>query len=96
MRVDGGMAANGWLLQRLADITGLAVERPTYGETTVLGAAFLAGLGVGVYPSRDAVTAAWHADFQAKPRISTQARAQALAGWHDAVARTRSRSAGHD
>jgi glycerol kinase len=90
MRVDGGMAANGWLLQRLADITGLAVERPTYGETTVLGAAFLAGLGAGVYPSLDAVTAAWHANFQAKPRISAQARASGLAGWNAAVGRTRS------
>ena len=48
LKVDGGMVENNWFCQRLADLTGLAVERPTVIETTALGAAYLAGLGVGM------------------------------------------------
>ena len=87
LRVDGGMAANRWLLQFLADITNLPVERPVYGETTVLGAAFLAGLGAGLFTSLDDIKAAWSLDFRAVPRMPARARAELLAGWQEAVAR---------
>ena len=83
------MAANKWLLQFLADVTGLPVERPAYGETTVLGAAFLAGLGVGLYPTLQAIEAVWRLDFRSTPRASPEQRAARLAGWQDAVARVR-------
>ncbi|TAL04237.1 MAG: glycerol kinase [Rhodospirillaceae bacterium] len=89
LRVDGGMAANRWLLQFLADITNLPVERPIYGETTVLGAAFLAGLGIGIYSDLHAVEAAWRLDFQAIPTMAGGQRTARIAGWRDAVARIR-------
>ncbi len=87
LRVDGGMVANNWLMQMLADITGLTVERPVYGETTVLGAAFLAGLGAGIFASPDDVKAAWKLDFSAHPRLSADRRAAMRAGWRAAVGR---------
>ncbi len=87
LRVDGGMAANNWLLQFLADITQTPVERPIYGETTVLGAAFLAALGRGIFSSLDEVKAAWRLNFRATPQMPDAARAVLLAGWRDAVAR---------
>ncbi len=87
LRVDGGMVSNKWLVQRLADLTGLPVERPAYGETTVLGAAFLAGLGAGLFASPDAIKAAWKLDFSARPRLAPETRAVLLAGWRVAVGR---------
>jgi glycerol kinase len=87
LRVDGGMATNGWFLQFLADVTGLAVERPVCGETTVLGAAFLAGLGSGVFSSLDEIKTAWSQDFLARPRMEPARRARLLAGWGAAVRR---------
>jgi glycerol kinase len=89
LRVDGGMTANKWLLQFLADTTNLPVERPVYGETTVLGAAFLAGLGVGLFASLEAVEAAWRRDFRAAPNTTWDQRAVRLQGWQDAVKRVR-------
>jgi glycerol kinase len=90
LRVDGGMVANRWLLQFLSDITGLPVERPVYGETTVLGAAFLAGLGVGLFRSLHDIETAWRLDFRAAPSRPEARRAELLAGWRDAVGRVRS------
>lgn len=87
LRVDGGMVANRWLIQSLADITNLPVERPVYGETTVLGAAFLAGLGVGLFASLDEIKAAWKLDFSAQPQLSSARRDAARAGWRAAIAR---------
>jgi glycerol kinase len=58
LRVDGGMTANDWLCGFLADLNGVAVERPAMRECTALGAAFLAGLGVGLWPDLDALRAA--------------------------------------
>ncbi len=87
LRVDGGMVANHWLMQRMADITGLAVERPVYGETTVLGAAFLAGLGAGIFASPDDVKAAWKLDFSTHPGLAPARRETLLAGWRTAVGR---------
>ena len=89
LRVDGGMVANRWLLQFLSDITGLPVERPVYGETTVLGAAFLAGLGAGLFQSLHDIATAWRLDFRAVPTRPTARRNELLAGWQAAVARVR-------
>ena len=87
LRVDGGMAANTWFLQFLADMTDVPVERPASAETTVAGAAFLAGLGSSVFGSLNDIKAAWTLDFRASPKISRTTRAALLDGWHKAVAR---------
>lgn len=89
LRVDGGMVANDWLLQRLADITGLRVERPKVTETTALGAAYLAGLGSGLYKSPTELSGHWALDAAFEPRMSSDERASRYAGWQNAVARIR-------
>ena len=88
LRVDGGMVANNWLLQRLADLTGLAVERPEIIETTALGAAYLAGLQHGFYDSLEDLSAQWALDARFEPAIGRAAREHIVEGWHDAVRRT--------
>ncbi len=88
LRVDGGMVANNWLLQRLADLTGLAVERPEIIETTALGAAYLAGLQHGIYDSLEALDSQWALNQRFEPAISRSAREHIVDGWHDAVRRT--------
>jgi len=87
LRVDGGMIANNWLLQFLADITQVPVERPVYAETTVRGAAFLAGLGCGLYSSLEEIASAWRLEFRATPRMDEQQRRSLLDGWQEAVGR---------
>jgi glycerol kinase len=87
LRVDGGMAENDWMLQRLADLTGLPVERPADTETTALGATYLAGLGHGVWDSLEAVQANWAAERRFEPSIDEAARNEAVRGWHTAVQR---------
>ena len=89
LRVDGGMAANDWLMQRLADLLGLPVERPVVIETTALGAAFLAGLGCGLYASLDEIGALWSLDRAFTPAIDQGERETLYEGWKDAVARLR-------
>jgi glycerol kinase len=90
LRVDGGMVANNWFAQCLADTLGLPVERPRFAETTVLGAAALAGLGAGFYPSLEALARNWQRDALFEPRSDEAAREAGYAGWRDAVARVRS------
>ncbi len=90
VRVDGGMVANDWLCQFLADILNRPVERPGVSETTALGAAYLAGLEVGLYPSLDAVAGAWRLERRFEPQMSAPERQRLFAGWQDAVRRTRS------
>jgi glycerol kinase len=90
LRVDGGMVVNNWFAQCLADTLGLPVERPRFTETTVLGAAALAGLGSGLYPSLEAVAAHWRRDRLFEPHKDAAAREEGYAGWRDAVARVRS------
>jgi glycerol kinase len=87
LRIDGGMVANDWMAQDLADMLGIDVERPGFIETTALGAAMLAGVGAGLYPSlsdaakmRDGVTR-----FQ--PKMDAATRNTRLDGWADALAR---------
>ncbi|HJR36736.1 MAG TPA: FGGY-family carbohydrate kinase, partial [Gemmatimonadales bacterium] len=87
LRVDGGASANDWLMQFQADVLGVPVERPDLVETTALGAAALAGLALGVWPSLDAFTATRrHAVF--RPRSSPKSREKLLAGWKRAVETT--------
>ncbi len=85
LRVDGGMVANNWLLQCLADITGVPVERPVNIETTALGAARLAGLASGVYDSLDAMSSAWQLDRRAEPGLDPALRKQRIRSWTAAV-----------
>jgi glycerol kinase len=88
LRVDGGMAANDWLCQFLADILQAPVERPANVETTALGAAFLAGLGVGVWSGLDAVAATWALERRFEPKMTAALRKQMLDGWQRAVRQT--------
>jgi glycerol kinase len=89
LRVDGGAAANDFLLQRQADLLGVPVERPRVRETTALGAAFLAGLAAGVWPSLPALAPRWQRDRLFEPQISADERAATLATWRRAVERAR-------
>jgi glycerol kinase len=88
LRVDGGMVANDWMMQFLADILDLPVERPKVMETTALGAAFLAGLKAGMYSSTDDVSAIWRRDARFEPKMKASERNELLAGWRKAVERT--------
>ena len=90
LRVDGGMVANDWLMQRLADLNGCTVERPVVAETTALGAAALAGLGVGLMSSLDDISRTWQSAGQFDPVMAADERDRRYAGWQDAVARVRS------
>ena len=85
LRIDGGMAANDWLAQDLADVTGLAVERPSFVETTALGAAMLAGLGCGLFASFEEAARMRGAARRFEPRMEEEHRARRLAGWREAV-----------
>ena len=87
LRVDGGMAANGWLMQFLADLLGVTVERPVTVETTALGAAYLAGLGAGFIGSIGETKDLWQADRSFTPAMPAVERDRLYAGWQRAVAR---------
>jgi glycerol kinase len=88
LRVDGGMVASNWTMQFLADILDAPVDRPTILETTALGAAWLAGSKVGVWPGMQDFAARWALDRQFKPQMEPKLRKRKLAGWRDAVRRT--------
>ena len=90
LRVDGGMVANDWLMQFLADILDIPVDRPTIIETTALGAAYLAGLGCGVYASLDDIAERWQLDRRFNPAMADARRQTLYGGWLDAVDRVRS------
>lgn len=90
IRVDGGMVANDWVLQRLADITGCHIQRPAVIETTALGAAYLAGLQCGIYSSMDELAQRWRVDHEATPQMDATSRTRRLEGWHRAVRATQS------
>lgn len=85
LRVDGGMTANNWLLQFLADILNIKVERPKCIDTTALGAAYLAGLQVGVYQSLEDISSHWQQDAVFKPSIDQVLREALYAGWKNAL-----------
>jgi glycerol kinase len=86
--VDGGAAANDLLMQIQADVLGVPVVRPKNVETTVLGAAYLAGIAAGVWSDREAVRSTWEVDRRFEPRWSTDERTTRLAAWREAVSRT--------
>ncbi|MBV8802653.1 MAG: glycerol kinase GlpK [Gammaproteobacteria bacterium] len=87
LRVDGGMVANNWLLQFLADILNVEVQRPVCIETSALGAAFLAGLQVGIYSSIDEISLLWKANASFKPALSIENRDVLYTGWKKAITR---------
>jgi glycerol kinase len=89
VRVDGGMVANDWVCQFLADILDLPVERPVVTETTALGAACLAGLEAGLYPSLEAVANMWRCQRRFEPGMPPSERARLYGGWLSAVRRVR-------
>jgi glycerol kinase len=92
LRVDGGMVASDWTMQRLADILDAPVDRPTILETTALGAAWLAGSRAGVWPQAGEFAGAWALDRRFEPEMDTTHRSAKLKGWRDAVRRTLSAS----
>ena len=91
LRIDGGMAANAWLCQFLADILEVPVERPGNLETTALGAAFLSGLSTGVWDDLDELSSRWKMSDRFEPRMDRPKRERLIAGWRHAVERTLSR-----
>jgi glycerol kinase len=88
LRVDGGMVASDWTMQFLADILEAPIDRPTILETTALGAAWLAGSAVGVWPGMEEFAKAWARERQFGPTMMAAERNRRLKGWHDAVRRT--------
>ncbi|MDX1657557.1 MAG: glycerol kinase GlpK [Nitriliruptorales bacterium] len=88
LRVDGGAAKNDLLCQFQADLLGAPVLRPEQQETTVQGAAFLAGLGAGVWSSTDELADVWRLDRRFEPQMDGAAREQLRSGWSEAVERS--------
>ncbi len=91
LRVDGGMVASDWTMQRLSDLLNAPVDRPKVLETTALGAAYLAGMHSGFYPAPDVFAKSWALDQRFSPDMAEDQREQRYAGWRDAVARTLSK-----
>jgi glycerol kinase len=88
LRVDGGAAANDLLCQFQADVLAVPVVRPHVTETTVLGAALVAGLGAGIWSSTEDLAEMWRLDRRFEPTMNDDTRTAILAGWDQAVART--------
>lgn len=87
LRVDGGMVANNWFLQFLADLLDIPVERPEVTETTALGAAYLAGVQLGLFESLADIREHWKRDALFTPKISQEERTNLLHGWKKAISR---------
>lgn len=90
LRVDGGMSASDWTMQRLADLLGAPVDRPVMQETTALGAAWLAGMQSGVYPDMQGFAATWALERRFAPQMDEATRRSRYAMWQRAVASTMS------
>jgi len=88
LRVDGGMVASDWTMQRLADILDAPVDRPVILETTALGAAWLAGSRAGIWPGQAEFAEGWSRDKRFEPQMDEKTRSRKLRGWKDAVRRT--------
>lgn len=91
LRVDGGMAASDWTLQRLADLLDLPVDRPEITETTTLGAAWLAGARAGILPGMERFAERWSLERRFTPQMKAEERERKYRGWQDALARTLTR-----
>jgi glycerol kinase len=87
LRVDGGMTISDFTMQRLADLLGAPVDRPVQKETTVLGAAYLAGLECGFFPPPDVFASQWRLERRFTPQMLPEVRASRIAQWRDAVGR---------
>ena len=87
LRVDGGMANNQWMVQFLADLLQIPVERPKSVETTVLGAAYFAALGIGLFSSLQQIGEHWACAATFQPSLTTSEVKKAYQGWQQAVAR---------
>ncbi len=88
LRVDGGMSASDWSMQFLSDIIGAPVDRPAILETTALGAAWLAGMRVGIYPDQAGFASDWKLAKRFTPQMEASVRAAKIGGWQNAVSRT--------
>jgi glycerol kinase len=89
LRVDGGATTNNLLLQIQSDIFDCDVVRPTNLETTALGAAYLAGLAVGVFKSKGALSEYWEKDKTFKPQANKEGQLKLIKLWHKAVKRSK-------
>ena len=87
LRVDGGACQNDLLMQTQCDLLGIPLQRPTNVETTAFGAAFLAGLGSGLWSNTEEIRAVWQLNRLFEPRLTAGERESRLAGWHSAVQR---------
>lgn len=87
LRVDGGMSANDWAMQFLSDILGTPVDRPNILETTAMGAAWLAGMHIGIYPDQAEFADNWSLQHRFSPSMDDKLRDEKYAGWKDAVSR---------
>ena len=85
LRVDGGMVANDWMVQYLAGVLDIPVERPKVLETTAFGAAALAAVGAGLFPSLEAIKDVWTLDKNFDPQMDADTRQSVLAGWKSSV-----------
>lgn len=88
LRVDGGMATSGYVMQNLVNQLGVPVDRPKITETTALVAAYLAGLQAGLYPEPSEFAKQWQLDKRFNPSTDQVHESQKYAGWQDAVRRT--------
>jgi glycerol kinase len=88
LRVDGGMVANNWLCQFLADLLDIKVQRATQTETTALGAARLAGLQLGIFNSLDDIADNWQCEQEFDSAMSDYDRSALRNGWYEALQRT--------
>ncbi len=88
LKVDGGAVENNFLMQFQSDILGVPVERPVVSETTALGAAYLAGLAVGFWESKEEIGRKWTVDIEFKPKMDENLREMKYMGWKKAVERS--------
>lgn len=89
LRVDGGMVINNWVVQELANILGVTVDRPQVTETTALGAAYLAGLQLGIFKNLDDIASHWACERTFTPVMADEQRSALYEGWLDAIRRVR-------
>ena len=89
LRVDGGMVASDWTMQCLADMLDAPVDRPQILETTALGAAWLAGSAIGLWPDQEGFAESWRLEQRFEPAMEPGLRARKIASWRSAVAATR-------
>ena len=85
LRVDGGASKNNLLMQMQSDYSSLKVERPKIFETTALGAAMMAGLGVGIFPNLQAIEKIWQKDAEFSPKMNAKDKKTRIAKWLEAV-----------